>query len=84
MCYVFEQSATAIRDRMLLPGQKLVTWASDQTTKDKKFLAEYQKVNGSMYIGKSGAEAQKYVKSIVNVNPKLQKWLLDYADKARN
>ena len=62
---------------------KIMRAAWDKTTKDKAFLAEYQKVNGSVYIGKSGADAQKYVKTIVNVNPKLQKWLLDYADKAR-
>ncbi len=57
--------------------------AWDKTMKDKAFLADYRKVNGSDFDGKSGAAAQKYVKSIVDVPKKLEKFLLDYADAAR-
>ena len=57
--------------------------AWDKTMVDKTFLADYAKVNGSAFTGKSGAAAQAYVKTIVNVPKDLEKFLLDYADAAR-
>jgi len=57
--------------------------AWDKTMVDKAFLADYAKVNGSAFTGKSGAAAQAYVKTIVNVPADLEKFLLDYADAAR-
>lgn len=55
-----------------------------KTMKDPEFHKEYEKVNGSLFIGKSGAEAQAYVKSIVDVPKDLEKFLLDYANAARS
>jgi len=57
--------------------------AWDKTMADKAFRADYARVNGSAFTGKSGAEAQKYIKSIVSVPKDLEKFLLDYADAAR-
>jgi tripartite-type tricarboxylate transporter receptor subunit TctC len=57
--------------------------AWDKTMVDKEFLKDYAKVNGSAFTGKSGADAQKYVKTIVNVPKDLEKFLLAYADAAR-
>lgn len=58
--------------------------AWEKTMKDEAFLAEYKKVNGSIFIGKTGPEAQKYIKGIVNVPKDLEKFLLDYANAARS
>lgn len=58
--------------------------AWDKTAKDPAFLAEYEKVNGSIFIGKSGAEAQKYIKGIVDVPKDLETFLLNYANAARS
>lgn len=63
---------------------KIMRDAWDKTVKDKAFLAEYKKVNGSIYIGKTGVEAQKYIKDIITVPPKLQQFLLDYANAAKS
>lgn len=63
-------------------GEMRQAWA--KTMKDPEFHKEYQKVNGSSFIGKTGAEAQTYVKSIVNVPKDLEKFLLDYANAARS
>ena len=57
--------------------------AWDKTMVDKEFLADYKKVNGSAFGGLTGAEAQKYIKSIVDVPKDLEKFLLDYANAAR-
>jgi len=57
--------------------------AWDKTVKDKEFLAEYKKVNASEFVGKSGKDAQEYVKTLVNVPADLQKFLLDYANAAK-
>lgn len=56
-------------------------WA--KTVQDKDFLAEYKKVNNSIFVGKTGPEAQKYIKDIVDVPADLQKFLLDYANAAK-
>jgi hypothetical protein len=58
--------------------------AWDMTMKDKAFLEEYKKVNGSVFVGMPGAKAQKYIKEIVEVPPDLQKFLLDYANAAKS
>ena len=58
--------------------------AWDKTMKDAAFLAEYAKVNGSIFIGKSGAEAQTYIKGIVNVPKDLETFLLNYANAAKS
>jgi tripartite-type tricarboxylate transporter receptor subunit TctC len=58
--------------------------AWQKTMKDPEFLAEYKKVNGSIFIGKTGTEAQSYIKEIVDVPPDLEKFLLDYANAARS
>ncbi|MBT4701652.1 MAG: hypothetical protein HOB79_11340 [Rhodospirillaceae bacterium] len=58
--------------------------AWDKTMVDKEFLAEYARVNGSIFIGKSGADAQSYVKGIVDVPKDLEKFLLDYANAAKS
>ena len=57
--------------------------AWDKTMADMAFRADYARVNGSAFTGKSGAEAQKYIKTIVSVPKDLEKFLLDYADAAR-
>ena len=58
--------------------------AWDKTMKDPEFLKEYEKVNGSIFIGKSGAEAQEEINRIVKVPADLQKFLLDYANAAKS
>jgi tripartite-type tricarboxylate transporter receptor subunit TctC len=58
--------------------------AWDKTVKDKEFLAEYKKVNSSIFVGKSGKEAQQFIKGLVNVPADLQKFLLDYANAAKS
>ena len=63
---------------------KIMRQAWAKTIKDKGFLKEYEKVNGSIFIGKTGPEAQKEIDNIVTVAPDLQKWLLDYANAARH
>lgn len=63
---------------------KIMRAAWAKTTKDPEFLAEYKKVNGSIFIGKSGPEAQEEINNIVKVPADLQKFLLDYANAARS
>lgn len=58
--------------------------AWDKTMKDPAFLAEYAKVNGSIFIGKTGADAQSYIKGIVNVPKDLETFLLNYANAAKS
>lgn len=58
--------------------------AWNKTMKDPAFLEEYKKVNGSIFIGKTGADAGEYIKGIVNVPKELEKFLLDYAHAARS
>jgi len=58
--------------------------AWDMTMKDKDFLADYKKVNGSIFTGLSGKASQKYIKEIVTVPADLQKFLLDYANAAKS
>lgn len=63
---------------------KIMRSAWAKTMKDPDFLAEYKKVNGSIFIGKSGPEAQEEINNIVKVPADLQKFLLDYANAARS
>jgi len=56
-------------------------WA--KTMKDPEFLKEYAKVNGSAFDGFDGAKAQSFIKEIVEVDPALQQFLLDYANAAK-
>ena len=58
--------------------------AWNKTIKDKDFLAEYQKVNGSIFIGMSGVKAGNYIKGIVNVPKDLETFLLNYANAAKS
>ena len=63
---------------------ELMRQAWSKTMSDPEFHKEYEKVNGSSFIGKSGEEAQTYVKSIVDVPKDLEKFLLDYANAAKS
>ena len=58
--------------------------AWDKTIKDKAFLEEYKKVNGSIFIGMSGKKAGNYIKGIVDVPKDLEAFLLNYANAARS
>lgn len=56
-------------------------WA--KTMKDKDYLAEFRKQNGTELDGSTGEEAQKTLQRVATVEPAVQKWLLDYAAKAK-
>jgi tripartite-type tricarboxylate transporter receptor subunit TctC len=54
-----------------------------KTMKDPGYQAEYRKQNGSELSGHEGAVAQKMLNKLANVEPRLQKFLLDFANKGR-
>ena len=54
-----------------------------KTMKDPGYQAEYRKQNGSELSGHTGEVAQKMLGKLANVEPRLQKWLLEFADKGR-
>ncbi len=54
-----------------------------KTMSDEGYLAEFRKQNGSELDGLTGAGAQKTLQSVATVDPAVQKWLLDYANKGR-
>ncbi len=56
-------------------------WA--RTMKDKDYLAEFEKQNGTELDGSTGEEAQKTLDRVASVEPAVQKWLLDYAAKGK-
>ena len=73
------------RDAPLLePIAATMRAAWDKTIKDKDFLAEYKKVNGSIFIGMGGKKAGDYIKTIVNVPKDLETFLLNYANAAKS
>jgi len=57
--------------------------AWDKTMADPAYRKEYAKLNGSKLISYDGPTAEKMMKDAVTVRPKLQKWLLDFANQAR-
>jgi hypothetical protein len=63
---------------------KIMREAWNKTVKDAAFLAEYEKVNGSIFIGTTGQEAEDYIKGIVNVPQDLETFLLNYANAAKS
>jgi len=56
-------------------------WA--RTMKDKDYLAEFRKQNGTDLDGSTGEEAQKSLQRVATVEPAVRKWLLNYAAKAK-
>lgn len=56
-------------------------WAKNM--KDAGYLAEFHKQNGTDLDGLTGEEAQKTLQRVATVDPATQKWLLDYAAKAK-
>ena len=57
--------------------------AWDITMADQAYKEEYRKLNASPLIAYDGPTATKMMADAVTVKPVLQKWLLDFADKAR-
>jgi len=51
--------------------------------KDKAYLAEFHKQNGTDLDGATGEVAQKTLQRVATVDPAVQKWLLEYAAKAK-
>jgi hypothetical protein len=56
-------------------------WA--RTMKDPEYLDEFRKQNSSELEGWTGEVAQKKLERVATVDPKVQKWLLDYAAKGK-
>lgn len=57
--------------------------AWDLTMKDPAYKEEYKKLNASPLVSYDGPTATRMMADAVNARPALQKFLLDYADKAR-
>lgn len=54
-----------------------------KTMEDPGYLAEYEKQNASELVGWEGAVAQEKLQQAATIDPDVQQWLLDYAEKGK-